>query len=180
MSEQHEIQCYEYVNRPYDRVSAALIDDAVGLFRRATRGASKRADALVATLKLHVAGFEVGKNIVIRVKHIDASGSAPGNLAPEATRLAIDWEAETNAGLFPSMRAELAVYPLSAEETQLDLRGTYTPPGGILGNAADRLVGHRMALASMHRFLDDLSDGLRRELEEARDSEASSPAPTAG
>ncbi|MEO7112163.1 MAG: hypothetical protein ABI183_17090 [Polyangiaceae bacterium] len=145
-------------------MSEALILDAVGLFQRATQGATGRASALVSTLKLSVAGVEVGKNVVVRVKHVDASSAAPGHMAPEATRLSIEWEAETHRGLFPSMRAELLVYPLSAEETQLDLRGTYEPPGGMFGSAADRVLGNRVAKASMHRFLNDLSRGLSVEL----------------
>jgi hypothetical protein len=62
------------------------------------------------------------------------------------------------------MRAELSVYPLTATETQLDFAGRYEPPLGALGSAMDAMVGHRIAEASVHRFLQDVAAYLRREL----------------
>ena len=158
-----ELHCYEYVNRPFERVRSALADDAVGLFERATQTAAGRARALVSTLKASIAGLEVGKNVVIRVTGVQPV-EAPGHIAPGALRLDLEWQAETGATLFPSMRASLLAYPLSATETQLDLRGTYDPPGGVLGSAADRLVGHRIAEASVHRFLNEVASRLSQEL----------------
>ncbi len=76
----------------------------------------------------------------------------------------LEWEAETTSALFPAMRASLLAYPLSATGTPLDLRGTYEPPGGLLGSAADILVGHRIAEASVHRFLDEVASRLSQEL----------------
>jgi len=73
-----------------------------------------------------------------------------------AIALAFTWHAATDARSFPSMRAELTAYPLSDDETALDLHGWYAPPGGLLGSAADALVGHRLAEASVRRFLDDV------------------------
>jgi len=89
---------------------------------------------------------------------------APGHVAADAVRVDLEWAAETNAALFPSMKASLFVYPLSPTETQLDLRATYAPPGGVLGDAADKLVGHRIAEAAVHRFLQDIANRLGQEL----------------
>ena len=158
------IHCYEYVNRSYEDVSAALTHDAVGIFERATVSATGRAESLVSSLKVSALGLEVGKNVVIRVVQIDRDAHPPGHVASRATRLELEWHAETNAALFPSMRAELLVYPLSATETQLDMRGTYEPPGGVLGTAADKLVGRRIAQASVHRFLKEIASRLSEEL----------------
>jgi hypothetical protein len=160
----HELHCYEYVTHPFDRVRDALLTDAVGVFERATQTATGRAHALVSNLKVSIAGLEVGKNVVIRVGKVDPDTEAPGHLASGAIRLDLEWHAETHRSLFPSMHASLLAYPLSATETQLDLRGTYEPPGGVFGSAADRLVGHRIAEASVHRFLDAVADQLRVEL----------------
>lgn len=159
-----ELHCYEYVNRPYAEVRDALINDAIGVFERATQTATGRANALVSNLKVEVAGLEVGKNVVIRVTGVHPEKDAPGHLASQAIRIDLEWQAETNSSLFPSMRASLLAYPLSATETQLDLRGTYDPPGGVFGSAADRLIGHRIAEASVHRFLDEVADRLSQEL----------------
>ena len=60
------------------------------------------------------------------------------------------------------MRADLSVYPLSGKETQVDLRGTYAPPLGLLGGAIDALAGHRIAEAAVHRFVTAVAERLRR------------------
>jgi hypothetical protein len=158
-----ELHCYEYVNRPFERVRGALEADALGVFERATRTATRRADTLVSNLKVSVAGLEVGKNVVVKIKGVRPA-LAPGHMAPEATELQLEWQAETGAALFPAMHASLYVYPLSANETQLDLRGMYEPPGGVLGTAADRLVGHRIAEAAVHGFLRDVASRLGEDL----------------
>ena len=67
--------------------------------------------------------------------------------------------------LFPLMKAEIWLYPLTATETQLDFQGVYEPPLGALGKAVNAIAGHRLAEASVHRFVDDLAGYLRRTLE---------------
>ena len=66
--------------------------------------------------------------------------------------------------LFPLMTAVLAVYPLTATETQLDFSGQYDPPLGAVGDAVDALIGHRIAEASVHRFVTDVARYLREHL----------------
>ena len=84
-------------------------------------------------------------------------------LSSRATRLDLEWHAETGKSLFPSMRASLLVSAF-ADETRLNLRGTYEPPGGVFGSAADELLGHRIAEASIHRFLEEVASRLYEEL----------------
>jgi hypothetical protein len=62
------------------------------------------------------------------------------------------------------MKAELAVYPLTATETQLDLSGNYDPPFGALGSVIDAVLMHRIAEASVHQFIKDIAVYLRAEL----------------
>jgi len=62
------------------------------------------------------------------------------------------------------MKAELAVYPLTPTETQLDFAGRYEPPLGLLGEAMNSIAGHRIAEASVHRFLVDVAEHLRSKL----------------
>ena len=162
MSEAHRIHCYEYVNRPYEEVSEALVLGAVGIFQRATSSAAVRATSLVSKLKVTVAGLEVGKNVVVRVLRVDRHAKV-GQTMSEATRLELEWHAETGRALFPSMHAALTAYPLSPSDTQLDLEGEYDPPLGILGDVADRLLGHRIAQASVHQFLEDVAGRLAAE-----------------
>ncbi|CAN5917222.1 hypothetical protein BH11MYX2_BH11MYX2_40020 [soil metagenome] len=76
----------------------------------------------------------------------------------------VGWEAEKSPALFPSMSAELTLSPLTAGETQLVLEGEYRAPLGVLGRAADAIVGHRLAEAAVHRLLHDIAEQLRRDL----------------
>lgn len=157
------IRCYEYVNRPYEKVGATLASDGAGLFERATKAAVSRAKDLVSTLHVSIAGFDVGKDVVIRVHGVNRHATAP-RMASEATSLDLEWHADTHTALFPTMHATLIAYPLGNNETQLELQGTYDPPGGVFGGAADKMVGHRIAEASIHRFLDDVVERLSEEL----------------
>jgi hypothetical protein len=164
MSAQPEIQCYEYVNHSYEEVSQALVHDAVGLFERATQQATNRASKLVTKLEVSIGGFEVGRNVVVRVLKANTHADAPAHIADRATELELEWHAEKSAALFPAMRAKLTVYPLAKDETQLQLVGEYAPPGGVFGSVADKLVGHRIAEASVHAFLDALARRMNDEL----------------
>jgi hypothetical protein len=78
--------------------------------------------------------------------------------------LPITWQSAANPSLFPRLKAELLVYPLSGHETQLELEGTYDPPLGILGDAIDAMVGHRIAEASVLHFLRDVAARLQADI----------------
>ncbi len=164
MAEPKEIRCYAYVNRPYERIAELLKSDAVGVFHRATTAATARAESVAAKLKITVAGFEIGKDVKVKVTSLDATVHAPGAHVGPAVALGLRWVAASAQAFFPAMSAELRVYPLSAEETQLDLIGSYTPPGGRLGSAADAIAGHRIAEASVHRFLEEIAARLSADL----------------
>lgn len=159
-----ELHCYQYVNRPFETVRVALIADTLGLFERGTKSATGRARAIARNLKVSVAGVEVGKSIAVKVKRVDLHLEAPGHIAEDALGFELEWQAETSASLFPSMKAKLVAYALGPNETQLDLVGHYEPPGGVIGSAADWLIGHRVAEASVKRFLDDIAGQLSEEL----------------
>jgi hypothetical protein len=62
------------------------------------------------------------------------------------------------------MKGELSVYPLTATETQLDFSGVYKPPFGTVGKSVNKIVGHRIAEASVHRFIGEVPGYLRHTL----------------
>jgi len=163
MSESHAIRCYDYVNAPYESVRDALRADAVGVLERATTAASTRAEKVGAGLRVHVGSLEVGTDVKITLHDMTEEASAPGIHGPR-TRLMIEWRSAKAPGLFPVMKAQLSVYPLSAEETQLDFLGDYLPPGSVVGAAVDALIGHRVAEATVHHFVQDVSARLREVL----------------
>jgi hypothetical protein len=152
------LRSYDYVNRPYATVRDALVTDAPGIFRRATSAAAARADALSAELHARVGPVDVSADIDIEVRSIE-EGVSP--LETASTRLELAWSAKAHPGLFPVMRAVLSIYPLSASETQIDLAGVYQPPLGVLGQVIDAAIGHRVAEASVHRFVEQVAAFLR-------------------
>ncbi len=163
MSEPHVIRCYEYVTHPYEEVRGVLCRDPLGFFQRATTEAATRAKGLVTSLRVRVGSVDLGTDAVVVVRSVVEEPNAPGIHVPR-TRLAIEWRAAQASAFFPTMEAELSVYPLSKDETQIDFHGRYEPPGGLLGDAVDALVGHRIAEASVHRFVEDVAARLRQEL----------------
>jgi hypothetical protein len=160
MTKGREIRCFEYVNHPYGRVRDALTANAAEVFRSATRAAASRAHSVASQLRVDIGGIEVGTDVDISVREIEEQ-PAKATSSPR-TCLQLEWEAAKRPRLFPFMRAELAIYPLTATETQLDFSGHYEPPLGLLGSAMDSLVGHRVAEASVHRFVTDVAAYLRR------------------
>jgi hypothetical protein len=158
MSTAHEIQAYEYVNRPYEAVGAVLRLDPLGIFQRATVSASVRAEALATTLRANVGPVEFGADAVVEVTSVEEGPHAP--LGPR-TRLGLTWHASKRPELFPTMMATLDVYALGPEETQVDFHGSYRPPLGVVGAAVDALVGHRIAQATVHRFVKEITERLR-------------------
>lgn len=162
MSNGRPIRAYDYVNHPYAGVRDALHDDARSLFVEATRAAASRANSVAAGLHVNVGGVEVGAEIAITVYQIEDVDKGP--LDREATRVELEWEAARTPGLFPLMNGQLWAYALSGTETQLDFDGVYTPPLGLVGAAVDAAVGHRIAEASVHRFVTDVASHLRASL----------------
>jgi hypothetical protein len=162
MSKARQIRSYEYVNRPYERVRDALLADTLGVFHSATRAAADRARSVASALRVNVAGLDVGTEIDISLGEVTEVPRAQGQTP--STRIGIEWEAARNPRLFPLMRAELSIYPLTAMETQLDFEGRYEPPLGAVGDAIDAVVGHRIAEASVHRFVVDVAHHLRDRL----------------
>jgi hypothetical protein len=62
------------------------------------------------------------------------------------------------------MHLELSAWPLSSTETQLEITGEYRPPLGMVGQAMDAALGHRIAEASVHSFLEDVVEQMKRDL----------------
>jgi hypothetical protein len=165
MSQGREIRCYDYVNHPYKRVRDALSQDTARVFQSATRAAASRARSIASELRVDIGGIGVEADIHISVKNIEEKASA--TTSSPVTRLQLEWEAATLPALFPLMKAELAIYPLTATETQLDFLGNYEPPLGALGKAVNAIVGHRIAEVCVHRFVNDVAEYLRRTLGKA-------------
>jgi len=154
-----EIRSFDYVNHPYARVRDALVKDPAGVLRAATNAAASRAKAVATALRVNLGPLDIAAEIAVTVGAIsEQTDSAP------ITRIPIAWSAAQNAAVFPTMNAELSIYPLTSTETQLDFLGAYEPPLGIVGGALDAMVGRRIAEASIHRLVSDVANYLREHL----------------
>ena len=161
MSKGREIRCYDYINQPYERVRDALSRDAPTLFQSATKAAASRAQSIASELRVNVGGLGVATDINISVNKIEETSEA---MAGRITRLHLEWAAANMPSLFPFMKAELAIYPLTATETQLDFSGLYDPPLGAVGKALNAIAGHRIAEVAVHKFVNDVAGYLRESL----------------
>jgi hypothetical protein len=162
MSKGREIRCYDYVNHPYEQVREALSKDALAVFQSATKAAASRARSIASELRVEVGGIGVEADIIISVKKIEEKASDA--VAGPVTRLQLEWQAAKMPSLFPLMKADLSIYPLTATETQLDFSGLYEPPLGTVGKAVNAIAGHRIAEVSVHRFVSDVAGYLRHAL----------------
>jgi hypothetical protein len=163
MDKRFEVRFYDYVNHPYERVRDVLMKDALRVFQAATNAAASRAQSIASGLHIDFGGVGVKTDINIAVKSVKEKAAEPGS--SPLTRLLLEWEATTMPRLFPFMKGELSIYPLTSTETQLDFHGTYEPPFGAVGKTMNAIVGHRIAEVSVHRFVDDVAGYLRQTLD---------------
>lgn len=162
MSTGREVRFYDYVNHPYARVRDALEKEALSVFQSATNAAAARAQSVAAELHVDFGGIGVNTDIKISLKSVEETG--PDATSTATTHLRLEWEASNLPRLFPVMNGELSIYPLTPTETQLDFSGVYEPPFGPMGKALNAIAGHRIAEASVQRFVTDVAGFLRQTL----------------
>lgn len=153
---------YDYVNHSYARVLEALRRDASGILARATHAAAEREHAIGVQLHLRMAGIEVSTDVRVEVANVQERAATTS--AHALATIPLTWSSVASPSLFPHLHGNLSLYPLSSHETQLELEGTYDPPLGLVGDAFDSVIGHRIADACVLRFVQDVAAQLRAEL----------------
>lgn len=159
---QRTVRAYDYVNHRYEHVRDVLSGDALGIFQKATHAAEQRGGQIAASLSVDISGLQVSKNIDIEVGsiHEDRSQKSP------VTHVHVKWQASDSPRLFPVMNGDVKIHALSPTETLVDFTGEYEPPMGLLGGAIDAVVGHRLAEASVHRFVTAVVEHLRQSVKD--------------
>jgi len=84
----------------------------------------------------------------------------------------ICWTAGTR--FYPDFRGTLHLRIVTVDETRLSLEGEYRPPLGLAGRVFDRLIGRRIARATLRDLLDKLGDEMERREADYRRSGARS------
>jgi hypothetical protein len=95
-----------------------------------------------------------------------ATSRVPGN-ANYTTRYAIAWKGGIVEGIpTPGFFGALTLSTGETyRETMLELTGRYDPPGGIIGDLFDEVVGRRIAHATLSGLLDEVGRELHSEHE---------------
>lgn len=98
----------------------------------------------------------LSKLVRVQVRELTRAGGSAG--------LAIRWEATgPGGGLFPVLDADITLAPAGDcgdggdRASVLAMAGAYRPPLGALGQALDRAILHRVALATIRGFLAGLA-----------------------
>ena len=144
---------YMYINRPYDRVRLRLAQEMVTTIEQAAGQASQRARAVAASTALSTS--IVGVDVAVPV-HVEIHSFEQSDVDAEVPTCALhlSWRADRAAAVFPQMSAELIARQIGPDETQLAFYGSYKPPLGFIGRAADSMLLHRVAEACVQTFLE--------------------------
>jgi hypothetical protein len=76
---------------------------------------------------------------------------------PGQTTIPLAWSATGATGLFPRMSADLTIARLGPDMTQLGFNGSYEPPGGVVGQAVNEALLHRIAESSVKGLVDRIA-----------------------
>jgi hypothetical protein len=118
----------------------------------------------VLTLCIPLGDASINREVIAK---ITAPKGSPGYRV-----MGVTWSPK-DGGPYPDFDGSLSLSDLSASSSKLVLRGTYGPPGGIVGAAFDAVVGRRMASASLKALLATLKAAI-----EAARTQASAVAAT--
>jgi hypothetical protein len=136
MNQLREVHTCAFVKHPYERLSAVIRHDPSGLIHR----------------------VELDPEFVVELRAVEQE--ADGMLGPR-TRLCLAFSASHHPELLPALDATLDLLTLGPAEAQLDFVGKYRPPHGIVGAVVDRVIGHRIVDAAVHRFVEHVAESLR-------------------
>lgn len=146
------VQDFAVLDRGYPAVAGRLAADAAGLFTAALQAARLEGESL--RVSVAPAGWPVvlSKSVELCV--------GPARTYADHQIVGFTWHARGGDSLFPRMDADLELAPFGPGRTEVVLRGSYEPPGGLLGYEADRLLCHRVACSTARAFLRRVCAGL--------------------
>jgi hypothetical protein len=145
------VRYYLELPRPPARVEQALLGSPKWLSELAGE-AQRRGDVLLADVGVGPLGARLGRRVAVRLGQPVAF--------PSMTSLPMTWEPLGMDGLFPRLDADLEVGPLGEDRTQLAISARYRPPLGVVGQAIDRVLLHRVAEATVKDFLDRVGQAI--------------------
>ncbi|MFY9931242.1 MAG: hypothetical protein WAK82_24905 [Streptosporangiaceae bacterium] len=135
---------------------AAARDGLAGLARGSALLSTSQDAYDQGTASLVRAG-EAARSKLVRVQVRELASSS------ESAGIAIRWEATGTGGAqFPVLDADIRLAPAGDRVTVLTMAGSYRPPFGVLGQAIERAIQRRIAVATVHNFLGQVAEQVAR------------------
>jgi hypothetical protein len=146
------IRYYIELPLPVSVVQQALVGSPAGWLSAVAGEAQARGDGLLGEVGVGPLGVRLRRQVRIRL-------GEPVRF-PSMTSLPLTWEPVGLEGLLPRLDANLELGSLGEDRTQLAMSARYRPPLGAVGQAADRVLLHRVAEATVKDFLDRLGQAI--------------------
>ena len=146
------IRYYIELPLPVSVVEQALVGSPARWLSAVAGEAQARGDGLLGEVGVGPLGVRLRRQVRIRL-------GEPVRFSP-MTSLPLTWEPVGLEGLLPRLDANLELGSLGGDRTQLAMSARYRPPLGAVGQAADRVLLHRVAEATVKDFLDRLGQAI--------------------
>jgi hypothetical protein len=148
------VRYYVEIPLPPHEVEVALVGAPADWLSALAGAADQRGGGLLGEVGVGPLGPRLGRRVTVSV-------GAPARL-PSKTMLPFTWRPTSGNGLLPDLDGDIELGALGPGRTQLALSARYQPPLGGLGRAADRVLLHRVAEATVKDFLDRVAAALAR------------------
>jgi hypothetical protein len=101
--------------------------------------------------KIFIDGLTLEKRVIVHLRYNRGAGGES---------LAIGWEPLGEGASLPSFDGTLVAAPETEATCRLTILGGYMPPGGMLGILFDRLIGYRIAHATIAALLAQFKESI--------------------
>ena len=138
-----EVRSERLLDLPVERLQRVLLRGAQAWVPNLDED---EAGGLLTEVGVGSAGAWLGRRVTLWVGEAAAG--------PDGCAVPITWRAERRPERYPQLRGVLELTPATWHRTWLVLRATYRPPGGVIGELADRAALHRVAEATVRGFVE--------------------------
>jgi hypothetical protein len=146
------VRYFVELSLPVAAVERALVDSQPEWLSAMAGQAQARGDELLGQVGVGPLGPRLGRRVAIQL-------GEPVRF-PSMVSLPLTWEPVGLEGVLPRLDATLELGALGADRTQLAISARYRPPLGVVGQAMDRVLLHRVAEATLKDFLDRLGSAI--------------------
>ena len=139
------VQYFSEISKPFERIVDVLPEVLVRLDELGEDSYREGEELLV------LIGYRTYK--VAAAKAVRLQAGTPIR-EQSSIRIPLSWAATGTPRLFPKMTADLMMFPLGDQLTQIRFEGVYQPPLGAVGRMLDRVILHRVAEMSVKDLVD--------------------------